>query len=189
MVGVGAATFHMGVAGDAEDPSRDVQLHAFCIDRDAVSAGDYKACSDRGDCKRASRTNDWDGIGASDHEALDPLCAERDPVGRAAQPVNCVTWEMATTFCADRGARLATEAEWAVAARTTGAQVAEWVGDWHGPLAAAAAGEPQVDPQGPTQGDERVVRGAHATGAPSSRFGAAPTTRSHAIGFRCARSL
>jgi formylglycine-generating enzyme required for sulfatase activity len=189
MVAVGEATFRTGVPGDVDDPARNVALRAFCMDRDAITTAEYKECSDRGDCKRASRTNEWDGIAASDHEALDPLCTARDPVGLGSRPVNCVTWEMASTYCADHGARLPTEAEWAIASRTTAATVAEWVADWHGPITAPAAGEPQVDPHGPTDGEERVVRGAHAAAAPSSRFGAAPTTRSHAIGFRCARSL
>ena len=92
---------------------------------------------------------------------------------------------MAQTFCAKQGKRLPTEAEWELASSTTAASIAEWVSDWRAPIDGARV----VDPSGPAAGQERVVRGAHAVGAAPTRFGASPTTRSHAIGFRCAKSL
>jgi formylglycine-generating enzyme required for sulfatase activity len=187
MLRAGGAAVRLGREGDPDEPAREVTLRSFCIDKSATTASAYKTCSDRGDCPPASRTNEWDGIGADDHAALDPMCTARDPKGQAARPVNCVTWDMANAYCARArpGGRLPTEAEWEVASRSTSANIAEWVSDWRGPLTGAAA----VDPAGPTGGDERVVRGAHAPGAEPTRFGAAPPTRSHAIGFRCASSL
>ena len=141
----------------------------------------YAACSDRGACVAASRTNEWDGISAEDHQVLDVFCAAHDPAGDASRPINCVSWEMARAFCAARGGRLPTEAEWELASRATTASIAEWVSDWRAPI----TGSSTIDPTGPGTGEERVVRGAHAVGAPPTRFGAAPQTRSHAIGFRC----
>ncbi|HKQ70613.1 MAG TPA: bifunctional serine/threonine-protein kinase/formylglycine-generating enzyme family protein [Polyangiaceae bacterium] len=69
--------------------------------------------------------------------------------------------------------------------------VAEWVGDWEGPYRA----EPENDPPGPAEGTRRVVRGGAFNGSRPSwfratrRWGDEPDTRSHAYGFRCARSL
>ncbi len=184
IAGGGTAT-RLGQAGDADEPPHDVTLHPFCIDKDAVSTHAYQACSDRGDCAPASRTNEWEGISAEDHQVLDAFCTAGDPergAGRdVARPVNCVTWDMARSFCAARGARLPTEAEWEIASRATAASIAEWVSDWRAPIAASAT----IDPTGPSAGEERVIRGAHAVGAVPTRFGATPTTRSHAIGFRC----
>jgi formylglycine-generating enzyme required for sulfatase activity len=182
-IAAGGGSVHLGLEGDQDDPARDVTLSAFCIDKEAVSTSAYTACSDRGDCLPASRTNEWEGIGPDDHEVLDPFCSARDP-SPSARPVNCVTWEMAETFCAKSGGRLPTEAEWELASRSTAASVAEWMSDWRAPLVAGAA----VNPTGPSGGDEHVVRGAHAIGAAATRFGAAPATKSHAIGFRCVKA-
>lgn len=67
----------------------------------------------------------------------------------------------------------------------------EWVSDRHG---AYGRGESR-DPQGPAVGEERVIRGGAWNGAesawvrPTYRFRAAPSMKSHGIGFRCAKSL
>jgi formylglycine-generating enzyme required for sulfatase activity len=185
MAAGGGGSARLGEVGDTDNPPHDVTLHPFCIDREAVTTGSYEVCTGRGACTNASRTNEWDGITADDHAALDPLCTARDPDGHATRPINCVSWAMATAYCADRSARLPTEAEWELAARTSSAGAAEWAADWRGPIAPPASS----DPQGPATGDERVVRGAHSAGSSPTRFGASPETRSHAIGFRCAKSL
>ena len=65
----------------------------------------------------------------------------------------------------------------------------EWVSDKYGPYDREA----ERDPKGPGSGDERVIRGgAWNAGHPSwvrssFRHKSPPMTRSHAIGFRCAR--
>lgn len=65
----------------------------------------------------------------------------------------------------------------------------EWVADWYGPYAA----EDAIDPRGPSSGRARVIRGGGWNGAradwvrPSFRHAVGPETRSHGIGFRCAR--
>ena len=57
-----------------EKPAHNVTLRAFCMDKLEVSTDQYRACSDRGDCKRAGTTNKFEGITARDSKIYDPLC-------------------------------------------------------------------------------------------------------------------
>jgi formylglycine-generating enzyme required for sulfatase activity len=111
--------FFMGSDDDLplERPAHRVLLAPYCMDVHEVTTAEYRACSDRGNCKRAGTTNAWDKITAGDHAAFDPLCNTRDAEGRATHPVNCVDWAMAEGFCRVNGKRLPTEAEWEFAAR------------------------------------------------------------------------
>jgi formylglycine-generating enzyme required for sulfatase activity/serine/threonine protein kinase len=64
----------------------------------------------------------------------------------------------------------------------------EWTSDWYAPYTDAAA----VDPRGPAEGKQRVLRGGDFFGAnadwarPAFRWKTDPETYNHAIGFRCA---
>ena len=259
MVKIDGGQFFMGSDDDLplERPAHNVTLSAYCIDINEATTGAYQACSDEGRCKRAGRTNEWDGITAGQRKSFDPLCNARDPVIRAKHPINCVDWEMATIFCAAENKRLPTEAEWEFAARgpdgrkypwgddepsstllnacgkecvewgkknhvdetamfegddgwpTTApvgsfpkgasryglndvvGNVWEWVADYYAPYGKDSL----VDPTGPANGEERVIRGGAWNGAqpdwvrPSFRYSIAPDARSHGVGFRCARSL
>jgi formylglycine-generating enzyme required for sulfatase activity/serine/threonine protein kinase len=128
MVPIPGGKFFMGSDDDLpmERPAHNVTLSPYCMDVYEVTTEDYKACSDRGECKRAGTTNDWATITNSDHKVFDPLCTARDPIGRARHPINCVDWDMATTYCHARGARLPTEAEWEFSARSPDGRKYPW---------------------------------------------------------------
>ncbi len=110
-------------------PAHVVTLSAFCMDVVEVSVAKFKACSDRGDCKRGLVTNEWAGITAAERTAHDPLCTLRDPVAMASHPINCVDWERADIYCTARNARLPTEAEWELAARGRDGRAYPWGND------------------------------------------------------------
>jgi formylglycine-generating enzyme required for sulfatase activity len=117
---------------DFERPAHQVTLQPYCIDKYEVTVERYKACSDKGECKRASLENDWDGIKESDKKAFDPLCNARDVEGKAKHPINCVDWSQADAFCkatAPHG-RLPTEAEWEFAARGPDGRKFPWGDEW-----------------------------------------------------------
>jgi formylglycine-generating enzyme required for sulfatase activity len=121
--------FFMGSDDDlpAERPAHKVTLRAYCMDKLEVTTAAYRACSDRGDCKRAGTTNRWEGITPKDARAYDPLCnASSEDVSRGAHPINCVDWNMADRFCKAEGKRLPTEAEWEFAARGSDGRKYPW---------------------------------------------------------------
>ena len=67
----------------------------------------------------------------------------------------------------------------------------EWVADYYD----AYSDADQEDPAGPSSGRTRAMRGGAWNGAyadwvrPSFRFHDAESTRSHGVGFRCAKTL
>jgi eukaryotic-like serine/threonine-protein kinase len=67
----------------------------------------------------------------------------------------------------------------------------EWTADWYGAYEETSGA---TDPRGPESGTERVVRGGGFNGLkpswakPAYRWKTRPDTRSHGIGFRCAKS-
>jgi formylglycine-generating enzyme required for sulfatase activity len=102
-----------------ERPAHKVLLSPYCIDRFEVTVEQYRACSERSECKAAGTTNeDWKPeLTPKQRAAYDPVCNAGDPVARAKHPINCVDWGMADAYCRARSARLPTEAEWEFAAR------------------------------------------------------------------------
>ena len=127
MAMVAGGRFFMGSDDDleAEKPAHKVALHAYCMDKLEITADAYRACSDRGDCKRTIPTNKWDGITTRDAKAYDSLCNAQDP-GRGHHPMNCVDWNAADRFCKAEGKRLPSEAEWEFAARGSDGRKYPW---------------------------------------------------------------
>ena len=136
MVSIPGGKFFMGSDDkadlDFERPAHQVMLAPFCIDKFEVTVDRYKACSDKGECKRAGTVNDWEGITEADKKSFDPLCNARDPDANAKHPINCVDWDMADAFCkaAAPHGRLPTEAEWEFAARGPDGRKFPWGDEW-----------------------------------------------------------
>jgi formylglycine-generating enzyme required for sulfatase activity len=79
----------------------------FCLDRTEVTVAAYGTCSGCTAPNTGGACN-WGVAGRGDH------------------PINCVDWNQAVAFCASRGARLPTEAEWHLAAAGTDGREYPW---------------------------------------------------------------
>jgi formylglycine-generating enzyme required for sulfatase activity len=135
MIKIPGGKFFMGSDDKREDtleierPAHQVILSPYCIDTTEVTVEAYKACSDRGECKRAPSENEWEGIDANAHKLYDPLCNIREPEQKAKYPINCVDWDLADAYCKASGKRLPTEAEWEFATRGSDGRKYPWGDD------------------------------------------------------------
>jgi len=102
-------------AGAVEVDGKRVNVAAFAIDKTEVTTARYVACVSAKACTPAG----------SDAPQCNGSRAER----RANHPINCVSIDQAKAFCASRGMRLPTEAEWQLAAGGPEGRAFPWGSD------------------------------------------------------------
>jgi len=105
------------VCAEDEYPLRMIGLSAYAIDTHEITVADYLACvtAKHDPCTLPAHT--WDG---------DESPYNFGAPGREDHPVNGVTWDQATSYCARLGKRLPTEAEWEKAARGSHGERYPW---------------------------------------------------------------
>ena len=104
-------SFEMGTASGGETherPVRDVLVYAFDLAIHETTVAEYAVCVESGVCSPVANPDDI------------PARCNWDKPERDDHPMNCVNFEMATTFCAFVGGRLPSEAAWEYAARSEG---------------------------------------------------------------------
>lgn len=102
-------------------PAHAVSVDSFCLGQREVSVSEYQECVRSGACEPAHQTSD---LGADEGEPVSSVSKQRHDEqcnagkpGRERDPINCVSHDQATSYCAFRAGRLASEAEWEFAAR------------------------------------------------------------------------
>ncbi len=103
-----------------EFPAHEVDIPAFELDTYEVTKGQYQACIDAGACK-----NDGGEMQFQKYDNDNKFCSLGSTLSNNV-PVNCVTWFGAKAYCAWKGKRLPTEAEWERAARGTDGRIYPW---------------------------------------------------------------
>ncbi|MCC7264978.1 MAG: SUMF1/EgtB/PvdO family nonheme iron enzyme [Candidatus Latescibacteria bacterium] len=211
MVSLLAGQFQMGSSQPGESPPHVVSLRAFEIDRDEVNQAAYQAFAAArqgppppGDHPEqpvtmvswtdASAYCEWQG------KRL-PTEAEWEYAARGPESRTYPWGDTAPTAAQARfggqykgpveGSALSAGAT-PEGIRHLAGNVAEWVQDWWDP--AYYASSPAEDPQGPPEGDYRVVRGGSWSSPADELRGSArayfnPDKGAGYLGFRCARSL
>ncbi len=204
-----------GEADSNEKPAHAVQLDAFWLDKFEVTNFQYAACVQTGVCSPSDWVNDTDyngqtqpvvGVDWNDAFAYCQWAGARLPTEAeweyAARGPENRLYPWGDTFDAalvngsgsidgfDRPAPVGSfpsGASW-VGAQDMAGNVWEWVNDWY--AADYYAQSPSINPQGPEDGNSKVLRGGswnnHASLLRAAhRYPLAPDNRYDLIGFRC----
>lgn len=114
-----------------ELPQHSVELDGYWIDRTEITNEQYRKCVEEDVCDEPAC---WSGLQFDD----------------AQQPVVCVTWDQAQSYCEWVGGRLPTEAEWEYAARGSDNLLYPWGNSFVGIMlnyCDATCGRPRSDPE------------------------------------------
>jgi iron(II)-dependent oxidoreductase len=125
MVSIPAGPFAMGTNEGPEDerPAHEVTLGAYSIDRFPVTNAQYAEFLNKSGSAKPASLYDFDDPDARIHRRGDRWVAD---AGYENHPAVEVPWAAAVQYCASRGKRLPTEAEWEKAARGTDARRYPW---------------------------------------------------------------
>ena len=218
MVCVPKGEFLMGSTEDDPDssvderPQRTVYLDTFWIDQTEVTNASYRQCVEAGDCS-APDNRHYDDPAYSEHPVAGVQWDQAEAYCRWAGKSLCTEaqWEKAArgtdgrTYPWGEGIDCyranyfgCMDGTTAVGSYSSGASpygvydmagnVWEWVADWY--FEYYYANSPQRNPQGPSSGEYRVVRGGSWFDyvkklRAASRYTFDRDRRYHLIGFRC----
>ncbi len=126
MVRVPAGRFVMGVDDGKlrHRPHRVAISKDYSIDVRETTAGEYAECVEAGKCSPNSLHGR--ALDAATQQRLAPFCNTSKRADRTDHPVNCVDRSQAAAYCAFKGKRLPTEAEWEYAARGNDGRSYPW---------------------------------------------------------------
>lgn len=100
------------------DPPKGVPIvrnvPRFCIDKTEISTASYAGCVKFGKCTEPLPN---DKVLVLETSVQETFCNWDQKSEASDHPINCVTWQQATTYCRSQGARLPTNAEWTQATR------------------------------------------------------------------------
>ncbi len=110
MVHVDGGTYQWG--GSPTDAGTRLTLREFWIDRTEVTLAQYARCVKARKCTEPNA--DWKACNWAERET------------RGDHPVNCVSWDQASSFCLWMKRRMPSEEQWELAARGTGGRLFPW---------------------------------------------------------------
>ena len=117
---INGGNFEMGNSngGDDDRPIHNVVVSSFKIDKNEVTNREYNECVKSGKCVKPSYEDNkcyaWSNKGLKKLPKVPARFKEDN------KPVVCVSWYSARKYCASKGKKLPTEAQWEYAATNGG---------------------------------------------------------------------